>query len=110
MKEAIKEIQIEKDVNICLLNFSSIKPLDEISLNHVLVNSSKLFVVEKHSPYGGLYSAITEYAFTTKNTNVIVENYPNTEWVGQSGTPDDLIRHYGYDKKSIKSYILNSVR
>lgn len=104
-QQAIKELYQRDNVHIGLINMSSIKPLDVETLGEALKSGEKMLVVEKHTPHGGLYSAITEFAFNYDLRAAKISHFPNSEWVGQSGTPDQLISHYGFDKDSLKRLI-----
>ena len=101
--EASNELYKKDNIDVGVINMSTIKPLDKETLRGAFRTSPKLLVVEKHSPCGGLYSAICEFAYEEKITGLEINHLPNKEWLGQSGTPDDLIRHYGLDKESIKN-------
>lgn len=108
VQQAIKELYVELKLNISLVNLSSIKPLDTETLENVFKICSHLIVIEKHSPYGGIYSAISEFAFDNDLRQTKISHYPEKEWVGQSGTPDEQLLHYGFDKDSIKKFILTN--
>lgn len=104
--EAAKELYQTHALDVGVINLSTIKPLDRETLKATFSISKKVLVVEKHSPYGGIYSAICEYIHEEKISGLEVSHLPEKEWVGQSGVPDMLMRHYGLDKESIKRFLL----
>ena len=66
-------------------------------------NAKAIVTVEEHQVAGGMGSAVAE---------VLAQNYPvPIEFIGvqdkfgQSGTPDELIEHYGMGKNSIKEAV-----
>lgn len=107
--EASKDLYKELNLDIGVVNLSTIKPLDRETLRAVFGASKNVLVVEKHSPFGGAYSAIGEYILEEKIDCPKVSHLPEREWIGQSGTPDMLIRHYGLDKESMKRFLLERV-
>ncbi|MBI2552429.1 hypothetical protein HYW17_03985 [Candidatus Uhrbacteria bacterium] len=107
--EAAKDLYKTQALDVGVINLSTIKPLDKETLRAVFRASRKLLVVEKHSPYGGIYSAICEYIQEVRAADLEISHLPEKEWVGQSGTPDMLMRHYGLDQESIKKFLLARV-
>lgn len=108
--EAAKDLYKTHALDIGVINLSTIKPLDKETLRATFLVSKKLLVVEKHSPYGGIYSAICEYIHEEKIAGLEISHLPEKEWVGQSGVPDMLMLHYGLDKESIKRSLLEKAR
>jgi transketolase len=99
---AAKELEGE-GIKTKVLNLNSIKPIDTEAIIKLAKETKGLVTVEEHQVAGGLGSAVAE---------VLAQNYPKRiEFVGvhdkfgQSGTPEELIKHYGMDKDSIKSAI-----
>ena len=110
-KEVAKELYVKNNISISVINFSSLKPIDEEVIKKGLKKTRYNLVIEKHSPYGGLFSIISEVSVSQASTlkfNLL--QYMKNEWVGQSGTPDQLLTEYGFDKDSIKKFILNIMK
>ncbi len=95
---AAKELE-QRGIETEVLNLSTIKPLDKEAILALAKKTKRLVTVEEHQIAGGMGSAVSEY---------LAENFPvPTEFIGvrdefgQSGTPDELIEHYGMGKKDI---------
>lgn len=89
----------EEGINVRVLNMATIKPMDRDAVVAFAKGTGKIVTVEEHQVAGGLGSAVAE---------VLVESFPVPmkfvgvrDSFGQSGTPDELIAHYGMDEKSI---------
>ena len=99
---AAKELEAE-GIKTKVLNLSSIKPLDINAIISLAKETKKIVTVEEHQIAGGMGGAVTE---------VLAQNYPvSMEFVGvqdkfgQSGTPEELVEHYGMGKNSIKEAV-----
>ncbi len=93
-----KELE-EKGIGSIVVDLATIKPLDSETMINVAKKSGAVVTVEEHQIAGGMGSAVAE---------CLVQNYPvPIEFVGvkdlfgQSGTPEELIEHYGMGVKSI---------
>jgi transketolase len=99
---ATEELQ-KTGVEVEVMNLSTIKPLDKKAVIALAKKAGKIITVEEHQKAGGMGSAVAE---------CLAENFPvpmriigiNDEF-GQSGTPDELIKHYGLEKASIKAVV-----
>ena len=99
---AAKELEGE-GIKTKVLNISSIKPIDTEAIVALAKETKKIVTVEEHQIAGGLGGLVAE---------VLAQNYPTSiEFVGvrdkfgQSGTPDELVEHYGMGKDSIKEAV-----
>jgi transketolase len=95
--EAAKELKGEVEVEV--LNLSTIKPLDTDAIIKLAKKAGKIITVEEHQIAGGMGSAVAE---------CLAENYPVPmrfigvhDQFGQSGTPEELVEHYGMGKSAI---------
>lgn len=86
-----------------VINLSTIKPLDHEAIWRLAHETGAIVTVEEHQIFGGMGSAIAE---------CLAEHYPvPIEFVGvrdkfgQSGTPDELIEHYGMGESHIKEAV-----
>ncbi|KKP89394.1 MAG: Transketolase, central region [Candidatus Nomurabacteria bacterium GW2011_GWC2_35_8] len=102
---AAKELEGESPLGIKtkVMNLSTIKPIDANAIIALAKETKRIVTVEDHQVMGGMGSAVAE---------VLAQNYPvPMEFVGvqdrfgQSGTPDELIEHYGMGKDSIKKAV-----
>lgn len=96
--------KMEKEgVKIKVMNLATIKPLDTKSIEDLARETKKIITVEEHQIKGGMGSAVAEY---------LAENYPVkmkfigvNDKFGQSGTPEELIEHYGMGEKDIEEAV-----
>lgn len=104
---AAKELEAE-GIKTKVMNLSSIKPIDVNAVIALAKETKRIVTVEEHQVAGGMGSAVAE---------VLAQNYPaQMEFIGvhdlfgQSGTPDELIEHYGMGKDSIKKAVKTCLR
>jgi len=95
---AAKELE-EKEIEVEVMNLSTIKPLDEKALTAFAKRTGRIVTVEEHQIRGGMGSAVAECL--AKNFPVPIEFIGVDDQFGQSGTPEELIEHYGMGTKSI---------
>ncbi len=91
----------KKGIKIIVANIHTIKPIDTDLLIALAKETKAVVTVEEHQIAGGMGSTVAE---------ILAQNYPvPMEFIGvgdkfgQSGTPDELIEHYGMGKNSIKN-------
>lgn len=102
-------VELEKEgKKVKVLNISTIKPIDNEAVINIAKTCGAIVTVEEHQIIGGLGGAVSE---------VLSQNLPTPqEFIGvqnrfgQSGTPDELIEHYGMDEKSIKEACLKVIK
>ena len=106
--EALKaKEELEKEgVNIRVVDFHTIKPIDSEIIIKCAKETKKLISVEEHSIIGGLGSAVAE---------VLVENYPSKlirmgikDCFGRSGSASELLKYFGLTSKEIIENIKNN--
>ena len=99
--EALKaKAELEKGgINIRVVDFHTIKPIDSKMIIKCAKETKKLISIEEHSIIGGLGSAIAE---------VLVENYPTklirmgiNDCFGKSGSAAELLQYFGLTCKEI---------
>ena len=90
-------------VVVSVLNLATIKPLDEKSVLEFTKNAGAIVTVEEHQVAGGMGSAVAE--FLAKNNPLPMEFVGVADQFGQSGTPDELIEHYGMGVSHIKTAV-----
>lgn len=97
MKAAQK---LEKEgIRVKVMNLSSIKPLDEEAIIALAREAKTLVTVEEHQVAGGMGSAVAECL--AKKLPTPIEFVGVQDQYGQSGTPTELIEHYGMGVKDI---------
>ena len=96
--EAAKQLA-EQGTKIRVLNFSTIKPLDEDLVLQAAKETPWIITAEEHSVIGGLGSAVSEFLSENQPTKVIKIGVQDQ--FGQSGNPELLKEHYGLAAKNI---------
>ena len=89
----------KKGKRVKVLNLSTIKPLDEDAVWRLGHEAGALVTVEEHQVAGGMGSAVAECV--TRHYPVPIEFVGVKDKFGQSGTPDELIEHYGMGEEDI---------
>ncbi|HTK33184.1 MAG TPA: transketolase C-terminal domain-containing protein [Candidatus Paceibacterota bacterium] len=104
-----KALKVARKLNqegkkVAVVNLSTIKPLDEDTIIKIAHDASAIVTVEEHQIAGGMGSAVAECL--AKHFPVPIEFVGVKDQFGQSGTPDELIAHYGMDEKDIHQAVL----
>ncbi len=99
---AAKELEAE-GIKIKVMNLATIKPLDVNAIVALAKETKAIVTVEEHQVAGGMGSAIAEVL--AQNYPVAIEFVGVKDLFGQSGTPDELVEHYGMGKNSIKEAV-----
>jgi transketolase len=95
--QAAKELKGEVEVEV--LNLATIKPLDTKAVIELAKKAGRIVTVEEHQVAGGMGSAVAECL--SENFPVPIHFIGVRDQFGQSGTPEELIEHYGMGKQSI---------
>lgn len=82
-----------------VLHMATIKPLDTAALEAFAKDHDVLVTVEEHQVSGGLGGAVAEYL--SENYPIRITRVGVNDQFGQSGTPEELIEHYGMDTAAI---------
>ncbi len=99
---AAKELEAE-GIKTKVLNLAVIKPIDIKSVVDLAKEAGAIITVEEHQVMGGMGSMVAE--LLAHNFPVPMEFVGVKDQFGQSGTPDELIEHYGMGKNSIKEAV-----
>jgi transketolase len=89
----------DKKISVTVLNMATIKPLDEKAIITLAENCGAIVTVEEHQIAGGLGSAVAECL--AQNLPTPIEFVGVRDQFGQSGTPEELIEHYGLGESGI---------
>lgn len=89
----------KKGIKVIVVNMATIKPLDTETLLAVAKETKKIVTVEEHQVAGGMGSAVAEYL--SEHFPVPIEFIGVKDTFGQSGTQEELIKHYGMDREAI---------
>ncbi len=92
--------KLEKEgIEVEVMNLATIKPLDEEAVIKLAKKTGRIVTVEEHQISGGMGSAVAECL--AKNYPVPIEFIGVDDQFGQSGTPEELIKHYGMSVEDI---------
>jgi len=95
---AAKELD-KKGIEVLVINFHTVKPIDERAIIHAAKITGAVVTVEEHQVTGGLGGAVAEVL--AKNFPVPMEMVGMPDSFGESGAPDELLAKYGMKAKSI---------
>jgi len=99
---AAKELEAE-GVKTKVMNLASIKPIDSEAIIALAKETKAIVTIEEHQIMGGMGSAVAEVL--AQNYPVPIEFIGIRDLFGQSGTPDELVEHYGMGKDAIKEAV-----
>ena len=98
--EAAKELDFDPTV----VNINTIKPIDADLIKELAKTHDAIVTVEEHNVIGGLGGAVAEVlASETDRCPQYMLGVQDT--FGQSGTPAELLDHYGLNAKHIKEFV-----
>lgn len=89
----------DEGVEVEVINLHTIKPLDSKTILSSVKKSNAVVTVEEHQLMGGMGSAVAE--FLAANYPVPQEFIAIHDQFGQSGIPEQLLKHYKLDAGSI---------
>jgi transketolase len=93
-KALLSAKQLEAEgIGSIVINLATIKPLDEETILNAVMRAPKVVTVEEHQIIGGMGSAVAE--LLAQKFPVPQEFIGVHDQFGQSGTPAELIEHYG---------------
>lgn len=99
---AAKELE-EEGIVASVLNLATVKPLDKEGVLSFAKKHGAIVTVEEHQVAGGMGSAVSE--FLSQNYPMPIEFVGVRDQFGQSGTPEELIEHYGMGVSHIKEAV-----
>lgn len=104
--EALKaaELLTAKGVAVSIVNCHTVKPLDKSLVIEAAEEAGAVVTVEEHQAAGGFGSAVAEVL--AEHQVVPIEMIAVRDMFGQSGEPEELLRHYKLDAESIAAAAL----
>ena len=90
---------IEKGIKAEVINMTTIKPLDKETILASVGKTKCAVTAEEHQLFGGLGEAIA--GLLAQNTPYPMEMVAVKDQFGQSGTPEQLMKHYQLDAAAI---------
>jgi len=97
-----KKLEAAK-VGVTVLNLATVKPLDESTILRYVRDAGAVVTVEEHQIHGGMGSAIAE--LLAREVPTPIEFVGVDDVFGQSGTPDELLEHYGMGESHIEAAV-----
>ncbi len=98
----------KRGIKVLVVNIHTIKPLDTDLVLHVAKETNAFVTVEEHQIHGGLGGAVAEYLASVYPTPIEFVGVRDT--FGQSGTPKELIEHYGMGIDAISQAVEKVVK
>lgn len=98
----------EGGIESVVLHVPTIKPLDGQAVLDAAKRASCVITVEEHQSAGGFGGAIAE--FLSEYHPVPIRRLGVQDQFGQSGTPDELLKHYGLDSLHIEEKARELIR
>lgn len=90
----------EGGIGSIVLHVATIKPLDERAVLEAAKRAGRVVTIEEHQAAGGFGSAIAECL--SQHHPVPVRRLGVQDQFGQSGSPDELLTHYGLTARHIE--------
>ncbi|KKR62937.1 transketolase [Candidatus Nomurabacteria bacterium RIFCSPHIGHO2_01_FULL_39_220] len=103
---AAKELESGEEsqrIKTKVMNLSGIKPIDKNAIITLARETKRIVTVEEHQVAGGMGSAVAE--ILAQNFPVPIEFIGVQDKFGQSGTPDELVEHYGMGVQFVKEAV-----
>ncbi|MEK7586858.1 MAG: transketolase C-terminal domain-containing protein [Patescibacteria group bacterium] len=89
---AVKKL-LKEGIEVSVINLHTIKPLDKTLIELMAKKAGAILTVEEHQKHGGMGSAVAEWV--VERAPVPMTLMGVNDQFGQSGTPLELIEHYG---------------
>lgn len=83
----------KEGIGVTVMNLSTIKPLDKEAIISFAKENGRIVTVEEHQVAGGMGSAVAEVL--SGEYPALIKMVGVNDLFGQSGTPNELIEHYG---------------
>jgi len=105
--EAARKLESERDINVRVVNFPTIKPIDKDMIVKCASETDYLFSIEDHSIVGGFGSAISEVLTETNPKKLVRIGLDDI--FPESAPPNDLYEKYGLSSNQIVKRVLNEL-
>ena len=93
----------EEGIETIVLHVPTIKPLDIEAVLASAKRAGRVITVEEHQIAGGFGSSVAE--LLAEKYPVPIKRLGIQDKFGQSGSPDELLKHYGLDSTSIENAV-----
>ena len=105
--EAARKLESERDINVRVVNFPTIKPIDKDMIVKCASETDYLFSIKDHSIVGGFGSAISEVLTETNPKKLVRIGLDDI--FPESAPPNDLYEKYGLSSNQIVKRVLNEL-
>ena len=95
-------------IETLVLHCPTVKPLDTNAVLAAAKRAGRVITIEEHQTAGGFGSAVAE--FLSENHPVPIRRLGIQDRFGQSGSPEELLKHYGLDAPHIEDAVRTFVR
>lgn len=100
----------EEGIQTLVLHVPTIKPLDTEAILVAARRAGRVVTIEEHQTAGGFGSAVAE--FLSENHPVPIRMLGINDQFGQSGSPDELLKHYGLDvfhiQDAVRAFVVHN--
>lgn len=103
----VAEMLTAKGIDVEVVNASSIKPLDTVTLDRIFERHRLIFTLEEHVLQGGFGSAVLEWAALNHRQNQVIPLAVEDRFI-QHGDHKHLLEEVQLDDASIASIVLNA--
>lgn len=105
VSKAVKasDLLAQEGIRARVVNMSTIKPLDESTIDDCAINTRAILTVEDHSIIGGLGSAVSEYV--SENCPTRVKKIGVADEFGMSAKAEELYEHFGMTTDDIVNQV-----
>jgi len=109
VSQALKaaEILAKENINVTVVNMSTVKPLDVELVREVAIKTGALVTCEEHSIIGGIGSAVAEVVGEDIGVPVVRVGLKDT--FGLSGTAEELIKYFHLTPEDICGAVKESI-
>lgn len=104
---AAEELLKRKGIKARVINCSTIKPIDIITITDAAIQCGCIVTAEEHQVHGGLGGAVAEVV--TKNFPVPIEFVGVKDSFGGSGEPEELMEKFGLTWREIYTSALKAI-
>lgn len=101
------EILKEENINVRVINMSTIKPIDRELIIKAAKETKAIVTAEEHSIVAGLGSAVSEVV--VEECPVVVKRVGVKDTFGESGTPAELLKKYGLTSEDIVAAVKEAI-
>jgi len=89
----------ESGIESLVLHVPTVKPLDGDAVLAAALLAGRVITIEEHQAMGGFGSAVAE--FLSEHHPVPLKRLGIQDQFGQSGSPEELLKHYGLDAHAL---------